>query len=192
MASARVRISKDDLVISIFEQNWLHARHVENQRVQMFGFFVLLVVAFFALAGQLILEGLKVGRNYSVPPLLLLVMIIVSLVFLLFSLRLECEFHQHVVLIDKLVETYELQAYMGKPLDLWEGMNLPDWLSMPLFSMFYLTMACFFICESIRTYKSHVLAYLVFFPMVIFSYFFVKGSQEKVYKKIKEKMSKVS
>ena len=100
MASARVRIDKDDLVLSIFEQNWLHARHVENQRVQMFGFYVLLVVAFFALAGQVVLEGLKTGRNYDIPPLLLLVMIMISLVFLLFSLRLECEFHQHVVSLE--------------------------------------------------------------------------------------------
>ena len=188
MASARVRIDKDDLVLSIFEQNWLHARHVENQRVQMFGFYVLLVVAFFALAGQVVLEGLKTGRNYDIPPLLLLVMIMISLVFLLFSLRLECEFHQHVVLIEKLVEAYNLEEYMGKPLDLWEGLNLPNWLSMPLFSMFYLTMATFFVCEWITIYSFQVVAYIIFVPLIIFSYFFVKRSQENVYKKIKAKM----
>ena len=190
MSSTNIKNGIYDLVVSIFEQNWLHARHVENQRIQMFGFYVLLVVAFLALSGQVIMESLKAGKDYDVPPLLLLVMIMISVVFMLFSLRLECEFHQHILLIKKMVSAYELDEYMGKPLDMWEDINMPTWLSLPLFSMFYLTMTCFFVCEWLRSYGLELAAYILFLPLVILLYVLIARSQAFIYRRIQIRLER--
>ena len=101
-------ISNDrrDLVKAIYEQHWLHARHVENQRLWFTNVFALLCVGSLAMMDS----GLFNEANWSIVGFLM----VLSLFGFVFCLRIQGVFEAHKSVAGLILERYGLEHYLTK------------------------------------------------------------------------------
>lgn len=103
--------NREALLIAL-EQNWLQARHVENELL----WFTSIYAAIIAGSLSFIISGDT--PLYDVSVLLPLFFILLSTIGTIFSVKLGLEFHQHTIFAKEIAKNkkVELEKYMGKPL----------------------------------------------------------------------------
>ena len=99
------------ILLTVLEQNWLHARHVENERLWITNIYVLIV------AGVLsFLRFNEKGANLKISlSIIILFLIFFSLLNLFIIIKLNNEFKNHIKKIDKIVSILRVKQYMGLP-----------------------------------------------------------------------------
>jgi hypothetical protein len=98
---------KDSKVLmEILTQNWLHIRHIENQRLQFTSIYTLLVAGILAFLGNF---GFS-GQAYLVGFL-----VIFSIFGLIVTLKVNLEFDNHLARIKKVIKDLHLEDYMATP-----------------------------------------------------------------------------
>lgn len=97
---------KRDLVRAIYEQHWLHIRHVENQRLWFTSIFAILCGGSFALMRG----GLFDKANWPIVGLL----IVLSLLGLFVCLRIQMSFNAHKDAAELILSRYGLAHYSFK------------------------------------------------------------------------------
>ena len=97
---------KRDLVRAIYEQHWLHMRHVENQRLWFTNIFAILC------GGSLIVMrgGLFDEANWPIIGFLM----VLSLIGLFFCLRIQSVFNAHNSVAELILKRYGLEHYLAK------------------------------------------------------------------------------
>ena len=106
---------KENSLLAMYEQHWLHARHAENHRLrltQIFAFIFAGALAFIARGG---INGIFNTKN--VP--LILLLIILSLFGIVYSLKIDMVYKAYVWAAEKIMEeVYELSEFdkpLGRP-----------------------------------------------------------------------------
>lgn len=97
---------KRDLVRAIYEQHWLHIRHVENQRLWFTNIFVILC------GGSLIVMrgGLFDKANWPIVGFLM----VLSLIGFVFCLRIQGVFNAHKDAAGLILRRYSLDHYLTR------------------------------------------------------------------------------
>ena len=101
--------ARQELLKSIYEQHWLHARHVENERLWFTNIFVLIIAGLFAFLSKIPAEGetLPILHVSAVGFILLL-----ALLGYVLCLAWRAPFVEHTTLAREMVEQYpELKDY---------------------------------------------------------------------------------
>ncbi len=125
---------KRDLVRAIYEQHWLHARHVENQRLWFTNIFAILCGGSLAvMRGRLFDEA-----NWPIIGFLM----VLSLIGLFFCLRIQGVFNAHNNVAELILKRYGLEHYLAKyP----KAVARKFFRLSLLFPTFYLLCFCFFL-----------------------------------------------
>lgn len=97
---------KRALVRAIYEQHWLHMRHVENQRLWFANIFAILCGGSFAVMR----DGLFERANWPIVGFLM----VLSLLGLFFCLRIHGVFNAHKNAADLVLSRYSLTHYRAK------------------------------------------------------------------------------
>lgn len=97
---------EDSLLITILEQNWLHARHIEKRRLWFTNIFVLLLGGFFG-----VFFGGKSGIDPTLHRPMLVFLLILSFFGILFSIRCRMVFSDHTDKIEEIVESLDEPKY---------------------------------------------------------------------------------
>lgn len=107
--------NQEALLIAL-EQNWLHARHAENELL----WFTSIYAAIIAGSLSFLIRGNT--PLYGVPVLLPLFFILLSTIGIIVSVKLGLEFHQHTIFAKEIAKNkkVELEKCMGKPLGSYE------------------------------------------------------------------------
>lgn len=101
--------TRHELLTSIYEQHWLHARHVENERLWLMITFIPAVGGLFTLFYLLCTRDNEGGTLWYIP--LALIVILCGLGYL-FCLVWRAPFIEHTTLAREMVEQYpELKEY---------------------------------------------------------------------------------
>lgn len=100
---------------SVFEQNWLHARHTENERLWITAIFGAIV------AGSLTFISER-NSNFFDPSLipLSLFLFVLSVFSFLCVIKLTLEFHQHIRFAVRIADKTDIGKCMGRPLEWYE------------------------------------------------------------------------
>ena len=101
-------IEKIDLIKAVYEQHWLHARHVENERLWFTNIFAIIF------AGSLAAIKDKLFDISSLP--LVIFLMILSGFGIIFSLKIDSIFKTHTRYAKKILDRYELS-------DMWTYYN---------------------------------------------------------------------
>ena len=125
---------KRDLVRAIYEQHWLHIRHVENQRLWFTSIFAVLCGGSFALMRG----GLFDKANWPIVGLLM----VLSLIGFAFCLRIQGVFNAHKSVAELILRRYGLEHYLTEYPKTVAGKFFR--LSL-LFPTFFLLCFCFFL-----------------------------------------------
>jgi hypothetical protein len=125
---------KIDLVKAIYEQHWLHIRHVENQRLWFTGIFAILCGGSFALMHG----GLFDKANWPIVGFL----VVLSLLGLFFCLRIQMSFNAHKSAAELVLSRYGLAHYSFKHT---RNIMLKLFRLSILFPAFFLFCFCFFL-----------------------------------------------
>lgn len=125
---------KRDLVRAIYEQHWLHIRHVENQRLWFTNIFAILCGGSFALMRG----GLFDKVNWPIVGFLM----VLSLIGFVFCLRIQGVFNAHKSVAELILRRYGLKHYLAKYPKTVAGKFFR--LSL-LFPAFFLLCFCFFL-----------------------------------------------
>ncbi len=125
---------KIDLVRAIYEQHWLHMRHVENQRLWFTSIFAILCGGSLALMRG----GLFDKANWPIIGFL----VVLSLIGLFFCLRIQSVFNAHNSAAKLILTRYGLEHYLAKCPKAVAGKFFR--LSL-LFPTFFLFCFCFFL-----------------------------------------------
>lgn len=100
-------VSKEDtLLITILEQNWLHARHVEKRRLWFTNIYVLILGGFL---GAFIRGRATINKHLQLP--LLAFLLILSIFGILFSIRCKQVFDSHTNKINEMMESFDDDKY---------------------------------------------------------------------------------
>jgi len=103
-------------LLTILEQNWLHARHIENERLWFTNIYAIIVAG---MIGILSINGFV--NSSLMMTLLSIFLIYLSLLGIIATYKLSAEFHNHMNKIELIVERLKIKDYMGLPLDRAEG-----------------------------------------------------------------------
>ena len=157
--------TRHELLKSIYEQHWLHARHVENERLWFTNIFALIVaglLAFLATTNNGVLSESARYAGYFI--------LILSIVGYVFCLTLRAPFVAHTEKAKKLLEDSRLLEYDPyQPEEIYRIIKI-GWLSThELFLYFYALMAggalylVLFVGESTKPYwwVSVILAFVL-------------------------------
>jgi len=140
-------LTNNELLV-ILEQNWLHARHVEDERLWFTNIYALIVA--------ISIIGLRLFWPLIFASLFL---IFLSLLGIIATYKLTAEFHNHIEKIELIIEKLNAKKYMGLPLDLYPG---GKWK----FIRFTIAMYLLYILVTIVTCSG--LVYLLMYPCKFF------------------------
>lgn len=152
---------------SVFEQNWLHARHTENERLLITTIFGAIV------AGSLTFISER-NSNFFNPSLipLSLFLFVLSVFSFLGVIKLTLEFHQHIRFAVRIADKTDIGKCMGRPLEWYEKTRMKKppkvpfsfrWIFFILYSVciggfffwfLYIVFRNFFLCFSIGSILS--------------------------------------
>jgi len=138
---------KRDLVKAIYEQHWLHIRHVENQRLWFTNIFAILCGGSFALMHG----GLFDEANWPIVGFLM----VLSLFGFVFCLRIQDVFEAHKRVAGLILERYGLEHYLAK---------YPETVARKFFQLSLLFPAFFLFCFNFFLF---VLLQIVFYDVWI-------------------------
>jgi len=95
----------DKILLTIFEQNWLHIRHVENERILCLNAYVVILAAiFYALT----------NTNFKLfAPYIISFLLIFSVINFLLSLKIEAAIEDYTNRNEKLVEKLGMEEFAG-------------------------------------------------------------------------------
>lgn len=92
-----------------FEQNWLHARHLENERLWFTNIYAIIV------AGILVVLGSLGFDKFSQFFYLILFLDILSILGIIVVIKTNAEFSNHMTAIKKIIDKLNLGKFMGFP-----------------------------------------------------------------------------
>lgn len=102
----------EETLQALLEQNWLHARHVEKERLSFINTYAIIVAAFIGLI------GVKNIIILSWPMVLMSsFLLFLSILGIISTYKLSAEFHNHITKIELIVDALKAKQYMGLPLD---------------------------------------------------------------------------
>lgn len=104
--SAPKRISGEEGALTALEQNWLHARHVEDERLWFTNIYAVVVAG----ASFVFRENGFGGNSY-----LLYFLVVFSILGLVVTVKTSYEFSNHLEAIKRTVKDFGLENYMGIP-----------------------------------------------------------------------------
>lgn len=99
--------ARQELLKSIYEQHWLHARHVENERLWMTNIFALIVAGLLAFLGSV--EDKELFSRFAI--FVGLFIFIMSMLGYLLCLTWRAGFVEHVALARKMLKDARLKRY---------------------------------------------------------------------------------
>lgn len=100
---------KVDFLIKIFEQNFVHARHVETERMSFTNLFALTVAGVLSL----IVNSQKEITNF-IPVIMFLILF--SIIGSFFILKLNLEFHNNKSHVIKIAKKFDFTEYLARPI----------------------------------------------------------------------------
>lgn len=127
--------TRRELLTSIYEQHWLHARHVENERLWFTNIFALIVAG--------LLAFLSTTDGKTLPQFALFVggfIFVLSILGYLLCITWRAPFVQHTILADKILEDSLLKRYSPHPKG-YEKIKIGWITAHELFLYFYALMA---------------------------------------------------
>lgn len=99
--------TKDEFLKSIYEQHWLHARHLENERLWFTNIFALIVAGLLAFLGTIdneeLLSLFAIYAGYFI--------FILSLLGYFLCLTWRAPFVEHTTLVNRMLKDLELERY---------------------------------------------------------------------------------
>ena len=101
-----------EVLLAILEQNWVHARHQEEERMWFTRMYAIIVTG---VIGFVSIRGLKDSF------FLILFLIYLSITGIIATYKLSAEFHNHMTKIELIVDKLKAKNYMGLPLDRVKG-----------------------------------------------------------------------
>ena len=96
----------ENALIEALIQNWLHCRHLENERLNFTSIYSIIV------AGALALLGEVDFRSHSC---LLVFLLVLSILGFLLCLKIDLEFNHHMQRINIIMDELHLWNYLGVP-----------------------------------------------------------------------------
>ena len=154
-----------DLVKSMYEQHWLHARHVENER--------LLVVNVYAIlfAGSVAAYKEAFFEQAAMPAHLLLMLL--SVFCALFSIKIDAIFKDHTRRADSILQAYRLPSALDK-------LAAPHWVDRTirisrLFPYFFALSFCFLLSvvashwQKLAGHYAYVILPAILFFILVFA-----------------------
>ena len=150
---------KIKLLVAIYEQHWLHARHVENERLWFTNIYAII------LAGTLSLLSIPTYSGFYVAVLIFLLSL--TMIGILFSLKVKLTFRWYTAKAMQIMKDYKLDNYridITKPQTVIEKISVSS-----LFPMFY--GFCFSMLSSLLTYTltEHIFFSLTTFGVLVCS-----------------------
>ncbi|RLJ70817.1 hypothetical protein BCF55_1100 [Hydrogenivirga caldilitoris] len=118
------------LLIEAFNQNWLHIRHLENERLHFTHIYAVLV------GGILVFGGRYGFDNYI---FLVIFMLAYTFLGLIVSIKILIEFYLHMKKIAKVIEVLNLEDYMHLSIS-YKGILTKIPMVGNAFILFYVTM----------------------------------------------------
>jgi uncharacterized cupin superfamily protein len=101
----------EETLRTLLEQNWLHARHVEMERLHFINTYAIILAALIALTGV-------TGLVLSWPVVFMSAFVaFFSLLGIIVTYKLSAEFHNHLEKIESIVVALKAREYIGLPLD---------------------------------------------------------------------------
>ena len=113
------KLRKNDELLKIFEQNCLHVRHVENERMVFLNSFVVIIAAIIS-----VITLADFNKFYI--PYMVGFLFIFSLLILLISLKIEAIIEDYTTRNEKIIKKLELEQYAGLRVKfkLWKALRL--------------------------------------------------------------------
>jgi hypothetical protein len=122
-----VETPSEKALLEALTQNWLHCRHLENERLNFTSVYSVIVAGVLAVLGQV---------NFKGYTYLLFFLLVLSILGLLFSSKIDLEFNNHMQKINTIVNELNLWGYMGVPTSFSSKLLRPI-RSRHIFSAFY-------------------------------------------------------
>ena len=132
--------NKTKILLTIFEQNWLHIRHIENERLLCLNAYVAIIAASF----HILTKG-----NADNKVLIIALLLIFSLINLLLSLKMEAVIENYVSKNERIAKNLEIKEFTGLRVKsgIWKVIRLKY-----LFPIFYGVMLIIFTYFLIRNF----------------------------------------
>lgn len=110
----KITLSEQEIntLLTLLEQNWYHARHVENERLSFINVYGIVVAG---IMGLINIVGFKNSNITTI--IILFFLMIFSFLGIVTVYKLSSEFHNHMDKITHIVTTLGVKEYMGLPLD---------------------------------------------------------------------------
>ena len=102
----------EEVLLGILEQNWIHARHQEEERTWFTKIYAIIVTG---VLGFVSIKGLEDSL------FLIIFLMYLSITGIIATYKLSAEFHNHMDKIELIVDKLKAKKYMGLPLDRVEG-----------------------------------------------------------------------
>ncbi|MCK4403411.1 MAG: hypothetical protein KAV98_06555 [Dehalococcoidia bacterium] len=99
----------DNILLTIFEQNWLHIRHVENERILCLNAYVVILAAIFYA-----FTNINLNTNFKLfAPYMISFLLIFSVINFLLSLKIEAVIEDYVNRNEKIAEKLGMKEFAG-------------------------------------------------------------------------------
>ncbi len=128
--------TKDELLKSIYEQHWLHARHVENERLWFTNIFALIVAGLLSFLATVDRQLLPLFAIYAGCFIFIL-----SMLGYFLCLSWRAPFVEHTTLANQVLKDLELKRYAPYTSQVWKRIKLGWITAHELFLYFYALMA---------------------------------------------------
>jgi hypothetical protein len=121
----RIKQKELELIKSTYEQNWLHVRHVENERLWFTNTYVIIL-------GALIVFSLRSDIPHFIKVSTLSFLILMSFLGINFSLRVRKVVYEHHLRTKRIAEEYNLRKYIhiGKTREEYKQAGIKGFLEM--------------------------------------------------------------
>ena len=110
-------MEKDEIYINIMKENWLHARHIETERMWFANIYAVIIAAITAYIAQ---NGIE-SFTFATLKIIVIVLLVISLIWFFITLKLNVGFKIHTDAIKKIFEDEKIplgkdwKPYTGLP-----------------------------------------------------------------------------